>query len=57
MAPYPIGSVVLLTNKEKAVVVNAKRKKTVVQIMSGKKKGDFLEITQDTEVQIEDRLA
>ena len=57
VAPYPIGSVVLLTNKEKAVVVNAKRKKTVVQIMSGKKKGDFLEITQDTEVQIEDRLA
>jgi HD-GYP domain-containing protein (c-di-GMP phosphodiesterase class II) len=57
VAPYPIGSVVLLTNKEKAVVTNTKRKKTVVQIIDGKKKGDFIEITKDAEVQIEDRLA
>lgn len=57
VAPYPIGSVVVLTNREKAVVTNTKRKKTIVQIIEGKKKGDFIEITKDTEVQIADRLA
>ncbi|NLW09820.1 MAG: HD-GYP domain-containing protein [Firmicutes bacterium] len=57
VAPYPIGSVVLLANKEKAVVTNTKRKKTMVQIIDGKNKGEFIEITKDTEVQIADRLA
>ncbi|NLY88131.1 MAG: hypothetical protein GX085_00690, partial [Firmicutes bacterium] len=57
VAPYPIGSVVVLTNKEKAVVANVKRKKTIVQIINGKNKSDYIEITKDTEIQIEDRLA
>lgn len=57
VAPYPIGSVVLLTNKQKAVVVNTKRKKTVVQIINGKQKSDFLEIEKKTKIQIEDRLS
>ncbi|NLW09302.1 MAG: HD-GYP domain-containing protein [Firmicutes bacterium] len=57
VAPYPVGSVLLLSTGEKAVVVNTNRRKTVVQFLEGKRKNQFLELGKDADLQIEKRLA
>ncbi len=57
VAPYPIGSVLLLSTNEKAVVVNTSRRKTVVQIMEGDRINEFVELTKDSEIKIEKRLS
>ena len=57
VAPYPIGSVLLLSTDEKAVVVNTNRRKTVVQILEGKRKNQYLELSKNTELQITKRLS
>lgn len=57
VAPYPIGSVLLLSTKEKAVVVNTSRRKTVVQILEGDRVNQFVELHKDTDITIEKRLS
>ena len=57
VAPYPVGSVLLLNTGEKAVVVNTNRRKTVVQVLEGKRKNQFLELGKHTDLQIEKRLS
>lgn len=57
VAPYPIGSVLLLTTGEKVVVVNTNRRKTVLQILEGKKKNQYLELGKNPELQITKRLS
>lgn len=57
VAPYPVGSVLMLNTKEKAVVVNTSRRKTVVQILEGKRKSEFLELGKHANAQIEKRLS
>jgi len=57
VASYPIGSVLLLSTKEKAVVVNTSRRKTVVQILEGERTNQFVELQKNVDIKIEKRLS
>lgn len=55
VAVYPVGSVVLLSNGEQAVVVEVTSSKTILQHLQTT--DDFPEVYKDSELQIEKRLA
>lgn len=57
VAHYPVGSVVLLSNREEAVVVDVSAKKITVQLSTGRQKNALLELFTDSEIQIECRLS
>jgi HD-GYP domain-containing protein (c-di-GMP phosphodiesterase class II) len=57
VALYPIGSMVLLTNQQKAVVVNVTAKETTIELVSGNKKGEKINLLPNFLIKIERRLS
>lgn len=57
VALYPVGSVVLLSTNEEAVVVNVSTKSIIVQICGGERKNALMELQTDSEIRIECRLS
>ncbi len=55
VATYPVGSVVQLSDRQSAVIVDVTRTKTVVEYLSSR--GNFQEIDKDSSLKIEKRLA
>lgn len=57
VAPYPIGSMVFLNNQQKAVVVNVTAKETTIEVVSGNKKGEKINLLPNSLIKIERRLS
>ena len=57
VALYPIGSVVLLNNLEVAIVSDVSTKKIRIQLLTGEKKGEVIELFADSLLKIERRLS
>lgn len=57
VALYPVGSVVLLNNMEVATVCDVTLKKIKLELLTGKNKGQMLELSLNTKLKIERRLS
>mgnify|MGYP002345498078 CR=1 FL=1 len=56
-AIYPVGSIVMLSTGEKAVVVDVSTKKITIQFSSGSRINAFFELETDSPIRIERRLS
>ncbi|NLW57064.1 MAG: HD-GYP domain-containing protein [Firmicutes bacterium] len=57
VALYPVGSVVLLNNMEVATVCDVTLKKIKLKLLTGKNKGQKLELSRNSRLKIERRLS
>ena len=57
VALYPVGSVVLLNNMEVATVCDVTSKKIRLKLLSGKNKGQRIELSHNSKLKIERRLS